>query len=951
MRIHFNSKSRSYLLAGLFTTLLVFGLGCYFLISNNARSQYLGWLSYNWSFDLSSFDRPDVMSSGVVIVYLDEKSYKDLDAPLNTILDRTNYANLLIRLHKDGIKAVALDVIFSDPGPVEKSDRLLEEALHTNRRVVLGVDFHRPDENNVRPILNLQADAVTSESADKVLTFPYEPFRTNAAAMGLVELTPDQDLVIRKHWVHLDKDDLKWIIPDDWKSLPPSLVEATARVINLTPSDNSSWLTQDKWIYYYGRPFEAIPSVSFSEALSMPPGFFKDKIVFVGARPMTGKWSDIRDEALSPYYSGLNLGFTKIPLVEVHATEFLNLLRGDWLSRPLPKLEKIVLLLSALILGFGLLRYRPALATFYSLLAMIGVVMLSQGLFAARHVWFPWLIVVAVQIPVALLCAIIYHSLEWLVQRRKLEAERQVAYERIREQAALLDKAQDAILVHDLSWRVSYWNKSAEALYGWTSEEVQKLNLKADVFKTDESKMLEALQLCLANSEWTGELKQSTKAGKALLVQSRWTLVRDAQGKPQSIFVINTDITEQKKLEAQFLRTQRMESIGTLAGGIAHDLNNVLSPILMGVEMMKMKPNDEFTTKMLTTMGASARRGSDMVKQVLTFARGHEGERTVLQISHLVREMQKIVKETFPKSIDFKTLIGDGLWPILGDATQIHQIVLNLCVNARDAMPNGGGITVDVHNVTLTADEANKFQGAKPIRYVLLAVTDTGTGIPPEIIDKIFEPFFTTKEIGKGTGLGLSTVISIIKSHGGFLDLQSTVGKGTSFNVYLPAAEAAVAAAAAPLAPETLRGEGETIMVVDDEPSVLELTKQLLQHFGYKVVTAIHGADAVALFPQYKDKIKVVIIDMMMPVMDGPTAIRAIRQMQPAIQVIAISGLMGADKIQEQFGDTGVTFIPKPFATEKLLVAVRDAVIGTPAAPTPAPKAVEKKEPVVAARA
>ncbi len=538
------------------------------------------------------------------------------------------------------------------------------------------------------------------------------------------------------------------------------------------------------------------------------------------------------------------------------------------------------------------------------------------------------MIIVAVQIPCALLYAIVFRSLEWYAQRRKLEEERARAQARIGEQAALLDKAADAIIVHDVNWRAQYWNKSAEELYGWSFAEVQALNLRTDVFKTDETKLLEALQAVLAKGEWSGELKQSSKAGRALIIQSRWTLVRDEAGKPKSILVINTDVTEQKNLEAQFLRTQRMESIGTLAGGIAHDLNNVLAPIMMGVEMMKMSAKDEFTNKMLSTMSSSAKRGSDMVKQVLTFARGHEGEKTVLQLSHLVREMQKIVKDTFPKSIDFSTELGENLWPILGDATQIHQIILNLCVNARDAMPDGGKLVLAAKNVALTEEQAVKFAGAKAIQYVLLSSSDSGTGIPPEIIEKIFEPFFTTKEIGKGTGLGLSTVISIIKSHGGFLDLQTQVGKGTTFNVYLPAAESAVVTAAAPISPDALRGQGETIMLVDDEPGVLQVTKYMLTHYGYNVVTAIHGADALALYPQCRDKLKVVIMDMMMPVMDGPMAIRELRQLDPKLKIIAISGLMAGDKIQERIGGEGVMFIPKPFATEKLLVALRDALAG-----------------------
>lgn len=920
------NKFASYLLGGCFSAALVFGLGYFLLVSKGRLANELSYNSYDFSFDLSYYNRPDLKNSGVIIVFIDDKSYKAFGDSELEALDRKWHAELLKRLARDKARAVVMDVIFSDPSPVDRpnSDSKLADAIKANGRVVLGVDYIRPTENQARPVPNKKGAVLyETEGLDKVLTFPIEPFREGAARLGLVQLMPDQDLTIRKPFKHLDKDDLERIVKEERANVPPFLSIAAADLVGIKlPPQNA-----DRWLYYYGRPYEAIPNVGMSEAFDMPPGFFKDKIVFVGAHPMTGQWSEIRDEAISPYFS-FNAPFIKQPLVEIHATEFLNLLRHDWLERFSTRVEEVILFLLAGLFAFGLLRFRPLIATGLAIGGVLFVVLVHQWIFNAHHIWFPWLIVVGAQIPCAWIYSIVFNSLEWLAQRRRLEAERRRAYERIREQAALLDKAQDAILVHDLDWRAQYWNKSAENLYGWSFEDVQRLNLKEDVFKSDGNKLLEALQVTLAKGEWTGELRQNDKAGKSLLVQSRWTLVRDEQGRAKSILVINTDVTEQKKLEAQFLRTQRMESIGTLAGGIAHDLNNVLSPILMGVEIMRMKSNnDEAMSKMLTTMSSSARRGSDMVKQVLTFARGHEGERSVLQVSHLVREMQKIVKETFPKSIEFKTALGDALWPILGDATQIHQIILNLCVNARDAMPNGGQIIVTLKNVTLTEDEAKQHVGAKPIQYLLLAVADNGTGIPPEIMDKIFEPFFTTKEIGKGTGLGLSTVISIIKSHGGFLDLQSKVGKGTAFNVYLPAAAEAVVAASEPTRPEALRGEGETVMLVDDEPAVLDLTRELLTHFGYKVVTAIHGADAVALFPQYKDKIKVLVIDMMMPVMDGPTAIRELRKLQPKLPIIAISGLMAGDKIQEQLGDVGVVFIPKPFTSEKLLLAIRELVI------------------------
>jgi two-component system cell cycle sensor histidine kinase/response regulator CckA len=889
--------------AGLVSALVVFTLGFLLLAFDSRVSRVLTRASYDWSFGLTRFARPDISASKVVIVYIDEDSLKALGQPLNLPMDRTLHARLLDRLTAEGAKAVVMDIVFSDPGPDKNADDQFAGAIGSNGRVILGADY-------------TPGEALNSV-AFKSITPVYAPFARVANRVGLVVLQPDSDFLVRQHFHHLPE------IP----GAPPSLSWSAAELVGLKSTQDKRAGQTKRWIYYYGPP-ETIPYVSYKQALSadgVAPGFFKGKVVFIGGRPMTSSLIEKRDELRNPYPSA-NKEFIFMPMVEVHATQFLNLQRRDWLTRPTPLEETFLVAFAALLFGFGLLRFRPLVATTVAIAGSLAVVLLAQTLFAAQHIWFAWLVVVAVQIPSALLCSVVFRSLEWIAQRRKLEEERRRDHERIREQAALLDKAHDAIMVHDLSWRVQYWNKSAEVLYGWTFEEIKNKDLRREVLGLSGSQSLDSLQIVLAKGEWLGEMKQLSRSGKKLIVQSRWTLVRDGVGNPQSVLVINTDVTEQKQLEAQFLRTQRMESIGTLAGGIAHDLNNVLSPIIMGVELLKLKVPDDSSRTMLASMANSAKRGSDMVKQVLSFARGHDGERTPVQIGHLVREMQKIVKETFPKNIDFQAL-AEKAKPILGDATQMHQILLNLCVNARDAMPNGGRIVVSIKDACLSQPEAEKFVGAKPIPYVLLSVTDTGTGIPPEIIDRIFEPFFTTKEIGKGTGLGLSTVIGIIKSHGGFLDLQTEVGKGTAFNVYLPAAESsATTVTSTALAPE-LWGKGETIMVVDDEPAILDLAQGLLTHYGYKVVTAAHGADALALYAQYKEKIQVVLMDMMMPVMDGPTAIRALRQQQSDLKVVAISGLMQSDSIKTRLGDPAIPFLPKPFTTEKLLEQIRKLIL------------------------
>src|SRR3954470_2011207 len=260
--------------------------------------------------------------------------------------------------------------------------------------------------------------------------------------------------------------------------------------------------------------------------------------------------------------------------------------------------------------------------------------------------------------------------------------ERKRAEEQIREQAALLDQAQDAILVRDLDQNILFWNKGAEKIYGWSAKEVIGKNAAEILFKDRSAQFDAARQAIIQNGEWKGEMHQVRRDGNEIIVESRWTLVRDEQGQPKSILVINTDITEKKRMESQFLRAQRMESIGTLAGGIAHDLNNVLGPIIMAVDLFKLKMTDPQDLELLETVAVSARRGADMVRQVLSFARGLEGQRTLLSPSQLITEVQRIARDTFPKFISIQASAPEDSWSLLGDPTQLHQVLLNLCVNA-----------------------------------------------------------------------------------------------------------------------------------------------------------------------------------------------------------------------------------------------------------------------------
>lgn len=503
---------------------------------------------------------------------------------------------------------------------------------------------------------------------------------------------------------------------------------------------------------------------------------------------------------------------------------------------------------------------------------------------------------------------------------------KQAAHE-LRQQANLLDQAQDAIIVRDLQNNITFWNQGAERLYGWEREEVLGRRVTEFLYR-DISMFGPALTQTLERGEWTGELEQVTRDGKLVWVQARWTLLKDARGNPEATLAINTDITEKRRLESRFLRAQRMESIGTLAGGIAHDLNNVLAPILMAIELLLDEVRTEEAKAMVYSLQTSARRGADLVKQVLTFARGVEGKRMPVNLQHLVRDVQKIVRDTFPKNIDFHVQGQSGLWAVTGDPTQLHQVLMNLAVNARDAMPDGGRLTVKLANARI--DQAHDYLGQEVLAgpFVVLSVGDTGAGIPAGIREKIFEPFFTTKEVGRGTGLGLSTTAAIVRSHRGFLELESEVGKGSTFKIYLPATNVMVDGGSilTPTENGLPAGEDQLILVVDDEEAVRNVAQKILQRHQYRVICAGNGAEAIALYAAQREKIAVVLTDIAMPVMDGVAAITALRAMNRELPIVASSGLTAADGNLKALPEGIQQFVPKPYSAEALLKAIHHAV-------------------------
>jgi PAS domain S-box-containing protein len=446
------------------------------------------------------------------------------------------------------------------------------------------------------------------------------------------------------------------------------------------------------------------------------------------------------------------------------------------------------------------------------------------------------------------------------------------------------------------------------------------------VLPEDLARVQETVQAAIdSRSQSSIEFRVKLPDGSVRHIQGAEGVVLDDGGKVVRVVGVNLDVTDRKKLEQQFLQTQRMESIGRLSSGIAHELNNILAPITMSIELLQSTAVDPESRDILKTIAGSAQRGADIVRQVLSFARGVQGERIQVLPQALLKDLEQIVSSTFPKNIQLLSSCANDVWPILGDPTQMHQVLLNLCLNARDAMPNGGLLSLTAGNVVLDEHFAAMHIGAQTGPYVMLSVTDTGTGMPPALLDKIFEPFFTTKELNKGTGLGLSTVMGIVSSHGGTVNVYSEQGKGTTFKVFLPVALASLDQQKKQTATGSLmqRGNGETILVIDDEAAILAITRKTLLNFGYQVLTAGDGVEAVALYARDPSAVDVVLTDIMMPILDGPATIRALLRINPAVKIIAASGLNENGSAAKVDDKRVKRFLMKPYTADTLLGAIR----------------------------
>jgi PAS domain S-box-containing protein len=503
-------------------------------------------------------------------------------------------------------------------------------------------------------------------------------------------------------------------------------------------------------------------------------------------------------------------------------------------------------------------------------------------------------------------------------------ARRQQAEEKLREAEnryrTLFEQSPDGIVIIDPETaRPVEFNATAHQQLGYSREEFAQLSF-ADINASEKPEDIRArIAAVMREGRSDFETLHRTKQGEIRNVHVTAQRL-DIQGKPV-YHCIWRDMTERLKNERLAFRSQRLEAIGTLAGGVAHDLNNTLAPILMGIEILRMDyPGASETVDLFET---SARRASEMVRQLLTFAKGAKGERVAVKLSHLVKEIQSIVQSTFPKNIHVTTSFDKEQPTVLGDPTQLHQVLLNLCVNARDAMSNGGTLGLEAQTVTLDAAAAGAITDAKPGKYVALRVRDTGTGIPAEILDRIFDPFFTTKGPDKGTGLGLSTVVGIVRGHGGFMQVESVPGHGSTFTAYLPVEVAKDTPVEVPQTGTKFRGHGETILIVDDEAGMRNIACTVLRRLNFKAVTANDGADGLIQAAKYRADLRAIITDLQMPHMDGINFLRMLRRVMPDIPVLISTGLLDETATKEFKALGTITVLEKPFSENELVAALQ----------------------------
>ena len=513
----------------------------------------------------------------------------------------------------------------------------------------------------------------------------------------------------------------------------------------------------------------------------------------------------------------------------------------------------------------------------------------------------------------------IYGAVKDVTRRKQAEAEAQATFETLNQFvdsvpafAAYVDAEERYRFVN--RYHENWFKDSRRHFIGRKLEEVHRPSTYAI--------MRPYSRRALAGESVRYEHEMTGRDGKYYCFDVQYIPRRASDGTVLGYFSLVFDVTERVLRDRQLLRTQRLESVGRLASGIAHDLNNILAPMLMGPDLLLETVRSPAERKLLELIKANAARGAAILRQLLMFGRGEPEARAPLRLDGLIRDMLKIIEETFPKNVAVRQAIAPDLPPILGNVTHLHQVLMNLCINARDAMPDGGQLTLTAQLETVDDALALAYGGAAG-PHVVLGVEDTGSGIPPDVLDKIFDPFFTTKPVGTGTGLGLSTVLGLVRNHRGFIRVDTRAGRGTRFRVYLPASAARAGTDAPAAAEAPPRGRGECILLVDDEAFARQVARQILEQNGYQVVEAGGGAEALAAFARAPTRFPLVLTDLMMPGLDGATLLRRLREIAPTLKAIVMTGGFTREEVARAVESESAAFLIKPFEAHALLETLR----------------------------
>jgi len=511
--------------------------------------------------------------------------------------------------------------------------------------------------------------------------------------------------------------------------------------------------------------------------------------------------------------------------------------------------------------------------------------------------------------------------------------QRATSEARLRKLSRAIEQSPASVIITDLNGNVEYVNPKFEDLTGYTLAEIRGKNPRIlQSGETPETLYQELWQTILSGQTWNGELKNRKKDGSFYFESVSISPVRDERGEIRHFVAVKEDVTEKKRLEAQLHQAQKMEAIGMLAGGVAHDFNNLLTIINGYSELLASDTSlPEQIRQRLTTIQRAGEKAADLTRQLLLFGRRQPGNPAPLDLNSLLSGLVGFYERILPENIRLVVQPGPRDATIIADRSQFEQVVMNLVVNARDAMPSGGILRIDLDRVQIDPAETPNFPEAEPGSYIVLRVSDTGVGMDQEVQRRVFEPFFTTKAPGKGTGLGLPTVYGIVKQARGWIQVTSAPGKGATFSVFVPDAGSQPLEEVATVTAATDNQAAGTILLVEDYAEVRQFAAGLLAGLGYEVLPASTGEEAVEIARQYSGVLDLVLTDVMLPGISGPEAAGIIRGLYPGVRVLFVSGFVPDSLPKAQLSLTGSQFLAKPFSADELAAAVREALSATPA--------------------